>query len=182
MSHPAHACSPINELLAESVLNSRDLFKRYLKGFDDTTLTAQPPGLPNHCAWTLGHLAITMGRATEKLGGASLAENEFVKGNGRSGDASRFDTESVSFGSTPVADRALYPVMARAVEIFDNACARLAATVRAAPEATLAREVDWGAAKLTGRQLSVRMVFHNGTHAGELADIRRALKFASIFA
>jgi hypothetical protein len=172
----------VNELLAESVLNSRDWFKRYLKGFDDSTLTVQPPGLPNHCAWTLGHLAVTMGRATERLGGPRLPEDEFVKGNGRSGDSRRFDTESVSFGSTPVADLTLYPAIARAVEIFDNACARLAATVREAPEGVLAREVDWGAAKLTGRQLAVRMVFHNGTHAGELADIRRAMKFASIFA
>jgi hypothetical protein len=29
--------------------------------------------------------------------------------------------------------------------------------------------------------LAVRMVFHTGTHAGQLADLRRALGLGSIF-
>ena len=62
----------LRDALAENVLQSRDLLKRYLAGFDDTNLTAQPGGpggLPNHVAWTLGHLAITMSRVIEKIDG-----------------------------------------------------------------------------------------------------------------
>ena len=169
------------ELLAESVLNSQMLLKRYLAGFDDSNVVSQPAGLPNHAAWTLGHLACTMGRMIEKLGGPNLAADEFTRG-GEGGSSTRFDPDSVSFGSTPIGDASKYPPLARCVQIFDSACERLAATVRTVPEPMLTGMVPWGNTEISGMQGVIRMVFHNGTHAGQLADIRRALKLKSIFA
>lgn len=179
------------EVLAAGVLQSQDLLKRYLAGFDDKTLVAQPPGLPNHLAWTLGHLAVTMGRAMEKLGAKSddaLPPEQFVtgddrarEGEGRGGPLGRFDTQSVSFGSKPVNDPTLYPDLARSIAIFDSACERLAEFVRSCPNEALARSVAWGGGTTLGWQLVQRMAFHNGVHTGQIADLRRALSMKSIF-
>jgi hypothetical protein len=67
------------QLLAEAVRESRNLLARYLKGFDDTNHTKQAPGLPNHVAWTLGHLSLTMYRTAEKLNGTPPPESDFIK-------------------------------------------------------------------------------------------------------
>src|SRR5688500_3629926 len=100
------------DMLAQSVELSRVLLARYFKGFDDSNHTKQPPGLPNHFAWTLGHLALNLHRVAQQFEGPSagaLPEADFVTGDGRSGDARRYDTEGVAFGSRPTADTALYP-------------------------------------------------------------------------
>lgn len=169
------------ETLAESVLMSRDLLKRYLAGFDDTNHTRQAPDLPNHVAWTLGHLSHTMHRVAEKIDGAAIPEADFVTGTGR-GDAMHYDTEAVCFGSKPVADAAAYPGLARCVEIFQRAIDRLAGAARAADDATLDRMMPWGSIEIPVWAAVARMVFHNGAHTGQIADLRRALRFKSIFA
>lgn len=168
-------------LLAESIRQSRDLLLRYAKGFDETNHVRQAPGLPNHFAWTMGHLALTLHRIAEKVDGAALPEDDFVTGEGRGG-AQRFDTESVCFGSTPVAEASLYPPAERCLAIFAAAVERCAATFESASDAQLDAAVPWGPAHVPAWQTAVRMVFHNGTHCGQLADLRRALGMGSIFA
>jgi len=167
--------------IADSVLMSRDLLKRYLAGFDDTNHTRQCADLPNHAAWTLGHLAHTMHRVAESIDGSPLPESDFFTGGGR-GDAVRFDTEAVCFGSKPVPDAAAYPSLARCVAIFDRAIDRLAAAVRAADHAALDRMMPWGSMQIPAWAATMRMVFHNGAHTGQLADLRRAMRMKSIFA
>src|SRR5262245_44763569 len=109
------------QVLADCIRETRPLLARYLKGFDDTNHTKQAPGLPNHLAWTLGHLALTMQRTAEKLDRKPLPESDFIKGDGKSGTSERFDTESISFSSKPVDDPKLYPKYARCVAIFNAA-------------------------------------------------------------
>lgn len=168
------------QTLADSVTLSRDLLKRYLTGFDDTNHTTQTADLPNHVAWTLGHLALTMHRAAEKIDGGAPPESDFFEGSGR-GDAKRFDIEAVSFGSTPAADAAAWPPLARCVEVFDHAIDRLAATALKADAAALDKPVKWGSIEVPAWAAVSRMVFHNGTHTGQIADLRRAMKMKSIF-
>ena len=169
------------QTIADSVLMSRDLLKRYLAGFDDTNHTKQTADLPNHVAWTLGHLSHTMHRVAGMVDGLAIPETDFVTGTGR-GDAKRYDTEAVCFGSKPVGDAAAYPSLARCVEIFDHAIERLAAAVRKADEASLDMMVPWGTIQVPLWAAAMRMVFHNGAHTGQIADLRRALKLKSIFA
>lgn len=169
------------ETLADSVLLSRDLLKRYLAGFDDSNHTKQTADLPNHVAWTLGHLAHTMHRVTQKIDGGVIPESDFFTGTGR-GDSRRFDTEGVSFGSKPVGDAAAYPSLARCIEVFDRAIDRLAAATRSADDAKLDMLMPWGSIEVPVWAGIARMVFHNGTHTGQLADLRRALRMKSIFA
>lgn len=169
------------EILARGVSDSKVLLARYLKGFTDFDHTRQAPGLPNHVAWCLGHCALTMHRAAEKLDGRPLPENDFILDSAR-GDAQRYGTESVCFGSTPVPDPAVYPPLSRCVAIFDAACDRLAGAAADAPDARLDDRVKWGAGETTLESLVLRMIFHNGTHCGQITDLRRALGVGSIFA
>jgi hypothetical protein len=171
-----------NETLANAIAHSRDLLKRYLRGFGDNNCVTQAPSLPNHVAWTLGHLSLTLHRAAEKFDGRPLPASDFVTGDGTAGDANHYDTESVSFASKPLADGARYPGFARCVAIFDAAIDRMAAAVRGADEAKLNTVLKWGQSETTLREVACRMVFHNGTHTGQLADLRRALGMGSIFA
>lgn len=173
------------DAIAEGILHSRAHVLRYLAGFDDTTHTRQAPNLPNHAAWCLGHLALTMHRASEKFDGVPPPAADFAaraEGAGRARQSGRFELESVSFGSKPSDDPSGYPALARAVEIFSSACERMAGAVRAADDATLDREVPWGGASLPLWALAQRMIFHNGDHTGQLSYLRRALGFASVFA
>ncbi|MBL1216336.1 MAG: hypothetical protein D8M59_02455 [Planctomycetes bacterium] len=169
------------ETLARAVESSQPLLTRYLAGFNDDNRTRQAPGLPNHAGWTLGHCALTMYRLAENhLHGHPLPDCDFITGDGTAGDAGRFDTESVCYGSTPVDRPEMYPTMERGRAVFDGACAALAAAVRAADDATLAAEMEWHGTSYPTWSLVLRVCFHNGTHAGQLTDLRRGLGMDNI--
>jgi hypothetical protein len=167
--------------LAESILATKALLARYLVGFDDSSHTRQAPGLPNHVAWSLGHLALTMHRIGEMIDGKPVPASDLGEPGGPR-PAAGFERESVAFGSMPVADASRYPPLARCVEIYNAAVDRVAAAVREASDAKMAETVKWGAGQATIGSLAGRMVFHNGMHTGQIADLRRALGFKSIFA
>ena len=169
------------QTLANAVLESRTLIARYFKGFDESNHTKQAQHLPNHFAWTLGHLALTIHRTAEKFDGRALPETDFVKGDGRAGGPTKFDAESVCFGSKPVDDPKLYPAHDRCVAIFDDAIQHLVSAIRRADDAKLEMLVTWGGGQVKLWSLAVRMVFHNGTHCGQLADLRRALGMGSVW-
>lgn len=174
------------DTIAEGILATKALLARYLAGFDDSNHTRQAPGLPNHVAWNLGHLALTMHRVAEKFDARPPSEFDFFSGKsappGSVRPADRFEIESVSFGSTPVGDPAKYPSLARCVEIYNHGCDRIAGAVRAADDATLERPVPWGNGQTPLWALAQRMIFHNGDHTGQIACLRRALQMKSIFA
>ncbi len=169
------------DAIAEFILLSKPGTARYLVGFEDANHTRQAPHLPNHVAWNLGHLALTMHRACEKVDGAGPPESDFILGSARA-DAARFGAESVAFGSTPSADSHAYPPLARCVEIYHGAIDRTAAVARALPDSRLTEVVTWGPMQSPLFLLLMRMGFHNGMHVGQIADLRRALGFKSIFA
>lgn len=147
--------------LAEAIGSTRELLVRYLQGFDDANATAQAPGLPNHAAWTLGHLALTMHRAAERI---AAVERPLA-----------WDPEPYAFGSTPTAAREDYPPLMRLLDNFHRAFDLLVESIRAAGDEGLGRTIRWGSGPITARTLALRMAFHNGTHCGQLVDLRRAL-------
>ena len=167
------------EILARAIGESWSYFVRYLNGFDDSNYTRQPPGLPNHVAWSPGHCALTMHRAAERIDGRPPPLIHFL--DATRGDAHHFGSESVSFHSRPTGDPALYPSLSACVAVYDAACTRFAAAVGAASESTLDERVKWGSTEVSIESLVLRMVFHNGTHCGQIIDLRRALGFGSIF-
>lgn len=170
------------QILMDAVRESRVLISRYFKGFDNTNHTKQADNLPNHFAWTLGHLALTLHRCAERFDGGGLPETDFIKSDGRGGNRQQFDTESVCFGSRPESDPSIYPTRDRCVAVFEAAIERLATALRNADDAKLDSMTQWGNSDVPLWSMAVRMVFHNGAHCGQLADLRRALKLPSIFA
>jgi hypothetical protein len=183
------------ETIASGVLESRVLLERYLVGFDDTNHTRQAEHLPNHVAWTLGHLAHTLYRIAERLDGSTppgdgidfasddpACDAARTRSAGVDGRRTRFHSESVAFNSKPVSDPSLYPSMARSQAILKDACEHFAKVVRAMPEERIVAMVPWGAMEIPAWSAGMRMVFHNGTHCGQIADLRRALGMKSIFA
>ena len=165
-------------VLADGIEASRMATELFFTGFDDSNRTSQAPGLPNHFAWTVGHLAYVMHRAAERFDGAALPESEFVATT--RGDSHRFGIEGVAKDSVPIADASAYPGDARSREIFAKAAARLVAAVRGASDEKLASTTKWGARDMTLSALASRMGFHNGFHAGQLASLRKALGMKGI--
>jgi len=159
--------------LAAAVRASGPLLLRFLEGFTDDNCTAQASALPNHVVWTLGHCALTMHRLALAMDGGALPESDFMQGDRRDGDHGRYDTESVCFGSVPMIDPARYPSMHRARCIFEAAIDRLAAAAEGCSD--LSREIEWHGNSIPAERLVLRVCFHNGCHAGQLTDLRRAL-------
>lgn len=185
-----------SDTIAEAVLASRVLLARYLVGFDDTNHTRQAPNLPNHVAWVLGHCALTLHRAAQRIDERPLPESDFslppteltrVRATplvrpGPNSAPLRYDTETVAFQSIPVDNPTIYPRLARCTEIFDRACATYADLLRSLPEQRLDDMVRWGNIEIPIWAVALRITFHNGAHCGQIADMRRALGMRSIFA
>ena len=161
--------------LGDAVRATAPLVLRFFDGFNDSNRTAQPGGLPNHASWVLGHLALTMNRFAERYDGLPLPVRDYLTGNGADGTTEIYDTESVCFGSVPVDDPSKYPTIERGIEVFQAAIDRLAAVVSGLSDAQLAEVQPWGRGEFTAEQLVTRIMFHNGTHAGQIMDLRRAL-------
>lgn len=160
-------------VLADGIEASRMATELFFTGFDESNRTSQAPGLPNHFAWTLGHLAFVMHRAAERFDGGPLPERDFVAAT--RGDATRFGIEGVAKDSVPISDPGAYPGDARSREVFGGAATRLIAAVRGASDDKLASQTKWGVREMTLAALASRMGFHNGFHAGQLASLRKAL-------
>ncbi len=174
---------PRAAVLANALETTLPLFTRFLNGFNNENRTHQAPGIPNHAAWTLGHLALYHHRATDRLLGHDdpqpLPAADFIEGNGRSGTPDRIDSESVCYGSVPVDDPSMYPAYDRLLDIHQRAWSRLIETTRSADSAMLDRRVPWGNAPFPADALVVRMMMHMGTHAGQITDLRRGLGMPS---
>lgn len=69
----------------------------------------------------------------------------------------------------------MYPTLARCRAVFDGAVSRLADTVARADEAAFERLAPWGSQEHALGALVMRVSLHNAQHAGQLADLRRAL-------
>ncbi|MFU8829381.1 MAG: DinB family protein [Phycisphaerales bacterium] len=159
------------------------MLTRFLDGFTDETRTRQAPGLPNHVAWVLGHCALTMGRLAERAGGPSIPSDFFIEGvggDGRRGNLSRFDADAVSPGSSPTDEPELWPSLEVCRECFDEAVETLADTLASASDEGLADSISWGNIEYPLRDLGIRLSLHNALHAGQIADLRRALGMGRI--
>ena len=168
------------EMLSEYILSTKPFFVRFIDGFDNSTRTFQGENLPNHVAWSLGHCALTMHRAAERFDNKPLPETDFLMGDGTNGDSLRFDTESVCFDSTPTPDPAFYPTLQRATAIYEAACDRFAEAVRNTTDAKLDEMIPFHGSEVPLYTLVMRLCFHNGAHAGQIMDLRRALSMQRV--
>ena len=109
-----------------------------------------------------------------------LPESDFIMGDGTNGDSLRFDTESVCFDSTPAPDPSNYPTLQRATEIYEAACDRFAEAVRNTGDSKLDEMIPFHGSEVPLYTMIMRLCFHNGTHAGQIIDLRRSLSMQRV--
>jgi hypothetical protein len=167
---------------ARLLRESAPLLLRFLEGFNEGNRAVQAPSLPNHPIWILGHCAFTMARLAEVLGGPHPPASDFATGprSGVPGPVDRFFIEDVAKDSTPSPDASRYPSLARGRAIFGSAVEAIATTVERMPPSKLDGTLDWGGTQHAVVSIINRVAIHNGIHAGQLTDLRRALGFALI--
>ncbi len=127
----------------------------------DEEMVARPSGVPNHAAWTLGHIIFScQGMATE-LGAAPWLPD---------------DWESVfGYGSTPRSEQQQYPTKAQFQTYLADATTRLCDTVRNATTEVLRRQLSDDDFPTMSHLLLQVVVAHTAFHAGQLAVWRRAM-------
>lgn len=127
----------------------------------DEEMVEQPPGVPNHAAWTLGHIIFScQGMATELGAVPWLPE----------------DWESVfGYGSTPRSEGQPYPKKAELRTLLSNATTRLSDTLRNVEASVLERHFSEDDFPTMGHLLLQVVVAHTAYHAGQLAVWRRAM-------
>ena len=132
-------------------------------------MVRQPPGVPNHATWTLGHIIYScQGMATE-LGGAPWLPDDWESKYG--------------YGSTPRAEQQEYLRKAQMVALLADAKTRLCHTLRGVNASVLRRSIPGETFPTMGDLLLQVVVAHTAYHAGQLAVWRRAMgkESASVF-
>lgn len=153
------------ESLIRVVNFNGNLLHKMLDGVDDDCMCEQPESLCNHPAWIVGHLAYVRFAILRQQGSIDAAlPEEWLPLFGRN--------------STPESDRAKYPSKADLVGAYDRL---QAATVKLLEELTPAELAgphkieSFRATFPTLQDLLVQMLAaHDGLHAGQLIDWRRA--------
>ena len=131
----------------------------------DEELVLQPPGLPNHAAWTLGHIIHSCEAIARELGVPPWLPADWE---------SRF-----GYGSTPAGSTSECPRKNELLAALSDAGTRLRRALLAADEASLSAPLpNIEAGKIfptLGDALLQVVVAHSAFHAGQLAAWRRAI-------
>jgi hypothetical protein len=146
------------------------LLKKMLADINGDTICEQPTNLPNHPLWTIGHLALVRAHIS-KMGPKPVAFPEaWAPLFGR--------------GSTPTNDKSFYPAMNAILASFDEAHAGAVETLESLSPEQLAGPhsmANFKASHPTLGDLLVRLtIAHDGLHAGQLSDWRRAMKLPRV--
>lgn len=144
---------------------NRELLRRMLADIPAADMCKQPPGLPNHPTWLMGHLAMVRNSIAKQAGNPSA---DFPESWGK------------LFGrnSTPTADSSQYPGKDELWKTFERlhdhalrAASELTSEQLAGPHTI---DVLKPAFPTLGDLLVQMLTSHDGLHAGQLSDWRRA--------
>ncbi len=131
----------------------------------DEDIVLQPPGVPNHAAWTLGHVI----HSCQAMAG-ELGVHPWLPGDWES----RF-----GYGSLPAAVASQYPGKAALLAGLDEAGRRLRTALRELDQAALAEPLPDEQVReilpTKGHALLQIVAAHTAYHAGQLAVWRRAI-------
>lgn len=136
-----------------------------LAGVPDHDLVAQPMGITNHPAWTIGHLTYICQMVGEVIGVAPWLPDDW---------AARYGS-----GRVPVADASVYETKAMALAMLNDAQSRIASAVMRLDEAQL----DQAFPDPSYREVfpSIRhflaqvLVGHTAFHVGQISIWRKAM-------
>ncbi len=151
------------------ILSAYQFQRQYLtllvEDIPEERMTSQPPGIVNHPAWQLAHLAVVQDRLVQILGGKSRLDPDWEKRFGR--------------GSTPASAGAGHPTRADLLGIIDERrgefvrlFSRLGAEELAKPPGVPGIPPRFSS---LGMFLTFVMMSHEATHLGQLSAWRRAM-------
>jgi hypothetical protein len=139
--------------------------KRLVKDLSDDQMCAQPHGVVNHPAWSLGHLAV----AADAAGGVLGLSSELPAGW----------AETFKTGGTPAPDKSLFPNKDEILGVLEAQHARVARALSAADPAALVRphpnEKRRSHFPTVGDFAIFLMTAHEMDHLGQIAAWRRAM-------
>lgn len=144
--------------------------ERLVADLTDQQMVAQPHGVINHPAWTLGHLGAT----SDALAGALGLPSTFP-------DAWR---EACRVGSIPSGDAADFPGKAELLEQLRAQHERVAKAVTAADAERLRQPAPPRVRErfpTVGDFTAALMTMHEGHHLGQVAAWRRAMGLGSAY-
>jgi len=131
----------------------------------DEDIVLQPPGVPNHAAWTLGHVIYSCQGMAGELGVEPWLPKEWE---------SRF-----GYGSSPAAVVSQRPSKAALLAALEEASHRLRTALCGMDEAALAEPLPDERLReilpTKGHALLQVVAAHTAFHAGQLAAWRRAI-------
>jgi hypothetical protein len=143
--------------------------KRLVADLSDDQMCAQPHGVVNHPAWSLGHLAV----AADHLGTLLGLASEIPVGWG----------ETFKTGGTPSPDKNVFPGKQQILQVLEQQHARLAQALTAADPAALAQphphEKRRSHFPTLGDFAIFLMTAHEMDHLGQIAAWRRAMGLGS---
>lgn len=140
-----------------------DFLRRCVADLDEDQMCAQPGGVVNHPAWTLGHLAYSCQAIGGELGLPAWLPAQWP---------AKFAT-----GSEPSAEG--YPAKAELLKVLDDAWLRVRTRLEAAEESFLVAplpDVRYRHMLPTRAHAVIQILgAHAGYHAGQLSAWRRAM-------
>ena len=138
---------------------------RLVKDLSDDQMCAQPHGVVNHPAWSLGHLAVAANAAGVTLGLASALPAGWE--------------ETFKTGGIPSADKSAFPAKDEILRVLAEQHARNAAALTNADPAALAvphpHEKRRAHFPTVGDFAIFLMTAHEMDHLGQIAAWRRAM-------
>lgn len=129
-------------------------------------MVEQPPGVPNHAAWTLGHIIFScQGMALELNAEAWLPDDW----------ESRF-----GYGSTPSPDASRRAAKAEMLELLADGASRLRRALEGLSDSDWKRPLPDPTLPTMGHLLQQVVGSHTAFHAGQLAMWRKAIGKPSV--
>ena len=158
------------ETVLHSFNYSLDYLSELLSDVCECSMVRQAPGVPNHPAWTLGHLVFV----SQMIGGVAglepWLEDEWANAFGP--------------GSTPVAEALSYPPKEALMSFLNEARSKLTAAVENLDNDTLDRPFPDPSYKdvfpTIRHALTQVMVAHTAFHVGQISAWRRAMDLSAM--
>ena len=165
---PAVACGPIARgvpSVIDQMIHTFQATIRFVEqsveGLAEEEMVGQPPGVPNHPTWTLGHLIHSCQGMSMELGAAPWLPEDWEALFG--------------YGSTPRPEEKPYPKKAELLTLLADATSRLCDTLRSLEASVPKQPLPAEDFPTMGHLLLQVVVAHTAYHAGQLAVWRRAM-------
>ena len=117
----------ISELLG-SFETSIEFIKKSVADLSEEQMVLQPPGVPNHGMWTVGHIIMSCQGIAVELGAEKWLPEDWESQFG--------------YGSTPSSDVSDYRPKQEMLEILDDSVNRVCRAIRAADESVLKKPLS----------------------------------------